>query len=373
MSESTEFMVQAQFGGPRFEESGIPPEVYGALSSWHQINGEVLKHGYRTLHGKGPVPDDILNDYETSWHTEAWSPIVEVHVRSSNGSIEYIESGYGTVMDILGRKDGALQLPRSIASKMMPIYKHLESTDGIMLSSRNLNQSAWLGKEAISSMSKATPSSTGEANAVYMERGIRGAVYVVDIDKGIFGINSVRVGRKIPGLPLSDQNSPVVIEALQEYGSEGFGGLIELEGVTTADIIRGRRVFDDVQVTRLPRSDVPNRLEGFRKLKQDWAKAEYVAPDHGGLDWLADRFASIYPRELELPHVYPTPEGGVEAEWLIGDHRVIFEIDLKRHSGDWLQWDKRNEEDEESRPLDLDQDSAWRYIVDQVKGIVKAR
>ena len=372
MAKGTEFMVRAQFDGPQFKESGIPPEIYRVLPSWHRVNGEILKHGYRDYHGRGPVPDEIQNDYETSLQTEKWSPVVEVYVRSSNGSIEYIERGYELVMDTLD-EEGMLRLPRSITNKMMPIYKHLEATDGIRLSTRDSDKAAWLRREAISDMSKAASSDPSEANAVYMERDIRGAVYAVDMDKGTFWINSARVGRKIPGLPLSGQNSPAVIEALEEYVLQGFGGLIQLEGVTTADIIHGRGVSDDLRVKRLPRSDVAHRLEGFRKLKHDWAKAGYIAPNHKGLDWLADRFASIFPRDLELPHVYPTPEGGVEAEWMIGDHRVIFEIDLKTHSGDWLQWDKRSEEDEESRPLDLDQDSAWHYVVDQVKGMAEAR
>lgn len=367
MEMGTEFMVQAEFQGPMFKTSGIPPDVFRALSSWHKINGEVLRLGYRALHNKRNVPRVVQDDYETSLQTEKWSPVVQVYVRSTNGSIEYIQRGYDLVMDGLLREVPMLPLP--IADKMMPIYGHLGPADGMQLSTEKGRKPAWLGQGEIGSAGKMITSGESMAPALgyagYGQPNLRGVVYAVDRVKQTFAVNSTRTGRKVQNLPLDALNTPVIMDALNEYGA---GGLVQLEAVA-----QGSDPLEGLRVHRLRRLNVPARLDEFHRLKDGWLKDWYVAPKRDGLDWLADRFEALYPDDVDPPHVYPTPEGGISAEWIIGEHRVIFEIDLDAHSGDWLQWDRRNEEEEESRRLDLNQESDWRYIVNQVRAMAGAQ
>ena len=79
-----------------------------------------------------------------------------------------------------------------------------------------------------------------------------------------------------------------------------------------------------------------DRLESFKDLKDGWTPEGGLAPDHAGLDWLADEFEKHYPDDLEAPVTVPTPDGEVAFLWIDGDdERGELEVDLKRHTATW--------------------------------------
>ena len=120
------------------------------------------------------------------------------------------------------------------------------------------------------------------------------------------------------------------------------------------------------RVVALGSLSVPDRLDELRDMKEGWLDGDGAAPSHAGLDWLASSFERYFPRDLPLPHIFPTPEGGVEAEWSIGRHSVIFEIDLDSRQGDWLRFDKLSDE-EDSHLLDLDDSDKWEWLVSEIR------
>ena len=60
----------------------------------------------------------------------------------------------------------------------------------------------------------------------------------------------------------------------------------------------------------------------------------------------------------------------MEAEWSIGSHSVIFEIDLDSRQGDWLRFDKQSDE-EDAHLLDLDDSGKWEWLVSEIYRLVK--
>ena len=82
------------------------------------------------------------------------------------------------------------------------------------------------------------------------------------------------------------------------------------------------------EIVALDPLDVPSRLCELRRLKNGWLDGEGVAPAPEFLDWLAGTFDRLYPDELPLPHIYPTVEGGVQAEWSLSSHEVSLSIDF---------------------------------------------
>ena len=115
---------------------------------------------------------------------------------------------------------------------------------------------------------------------------------------------------------------------------------------------------------------VSDRLDEIRNMKDGWLDGDGAAPCHAGLDWLASCFERHFPRHLPLPYIFPTPEGGVEAEWSIGRHSVIFEIDLESRQGDWLRFDKQSDE-EDSHLLDLADNSRWEWLTSEIRRLVE--
>lgn len=112
--------------------------------------------------------------------------------------------------------------------------------------------------------------------------------------------------------------------------------------------------------------DVPARLREFRAMEDGWYDGEGEAPHWQGLDWLATKFRERYPNDIPLPHTYPTPKGGIEMEWSIGEHSVILEVDLSTHQGDYLGFDDKSDI-ENIRTLDLESADGWTWMIENIR------
>ena len=88
--------------------------------------------------------------------------------------------------------------------------------------------------------------------------------------------------------------------------------------------------FESIEhVTPLDPLDVTLRLDELAKLEDGWLDGKGKAPAKEKLEWIADTFESSFDTGLSLPHLYPTAEGGVQAEWSLNDWEVSLDIDLE--------------------------------------------
>ena len=124
------------------------------------------------------------------------------------------------------------------------------------------------------------------------------------------------------------------------------------------------------EVLTLDSQKISERLDELRNMQDGWLDGDGVAPSHAGLDWLNSSFERYLPMNLPLPYMFPTPEGGIEAEWSIGRYSVMFEIDLDSRQGDWLRFDKQSDE-EDARLLDLDDDDRWAWVVSEIRRLAE--
>ena len=125
--------------------------------------------------------------------------------------------------------------------------------------------------------------------------------------------------------------------------------------------------FDSVEhVSILDPLDVGARIEDLRLLKDGWFEGRGRGLDCDGLNWLSQAFDRHYPDELPYPYLYPTPEGGLRAEWSIEPHEISLEIDLSSHSGVWHCLNMENDEPNE-RVLNLDKDDDWQWLSQQLQ------
>ncbi len=171
-------------------------------------------------------------------------------------------------------------------------------------------------------------------------------------------------GSRVTG-PMPEQHQQTIIDAFNGYREnarllvQGIG-LYDRQGrISGLEYISHASLLDPL--------DVPARLDEFRNMHNGWLEGGGIAPAHTGLDWLSVSFERNFPDDLPLPNVFPTPKGGIETEWSLGTHSVIFGIDLATHQGDWLQFDRRQSDDEHSTELDLNKDDDWEWISSEIR------
>ena len=127
--------------------------------------------------------------------------------------------------------------------------------------------------------------------------------------------------------------------------------------------------LDDIAL--LDPLDVPAQLSELREMEDGWLDGEGVAPGHELLDWLSAQFDRCYPDDLPLPHVYPTVEGGVQAEWSISRREISLSVDPATREGTWHVLDMGTDSEEE-RTLDLTDDRAWTWVAEQIHSLSEA-
>ena len=96
---------------------------------------------------------------------------------------------------------------------------------------------------------------------------------------------------------------------------------------------RALESIQDVQL--LDALAVDAQLDDLGTLRDGWLDGDGTALDRAGLKWFSAMFGELYPTDLPLPHLYPTPVGGLQAEWSLRGCEIDLEVDLKTHDGTW--------------------------------------
>lgn len=79
--------------------------------------------------------------------------------------------------------------------------------------------------------------------------------------------------------------------------------------------------------------DIDSRLSELLQLKDGWIEGKGKAIDPSGAEWLLQGFRENYEATLPLPRLFPTLEGGVQAEWSLGVQEITVEFDLIKKTG----------------------------------------
>lgn len=111
---------------------------------------------------------------------------------------------------------------------------------------------------------------------------------------------------------------------------------------------------------------IRTQLASLRNMEEGWLEGGGIAPSREGLDWLVETFAGSYPEDSPRPHLYPTEDGGVQAEWSLSHWRVSLEIDLQSRCGNWFALNLETDNADE-RQLRCDEASDWQWLVRRIQ------
>lgn len=170
-------------------------------------------------------------------------------------------------------------------------------------------------------------------------------------------------GRRIAG-PLTRQHRDAIFEAARGYQDRQR---VLIEGVGQYD--RSSRLIgiDSIDaVTSVDPLDIGVQIDELRKLKPGWFNGDGKAYAHPALERLEGLFYTFFPDDLPLPHLYPTPEGYIRAEWSLSPHEASLEVDPATFSGYWHTLNLENDADD-AFDLRLAEPADWARLTEELR------
>ena len=193
---------------------------------------------------------------------------------------------------------------------------------------------------------------------------VRGLISEADQARKSFEVE-LPDGRKIPG-QLTAQHRAQLMDAFFGYTNRQRV-LIDCVGrFNRSNRLVGIESIE--QVTLLDPLDISARMDELRNLRDGWLDGEGNAPVAQRLSELEALFDAHYPDTLEPPHLYPTPDGNLSAEWSLAPFEVSLEIKLQDMTAQ-LHVLKLNDDTERSEQLDLALASGWKRLVEVIESL----
>ena len=373
MLETIEFL-NPRLVGDRFTGHSIPLEVLKDLSVLEELIVEVAKWHYRRENPERKrIPKGFANEVSLK--------VTEI---GDGSAIPKIVLSIATVTNTLfpiDHRDYFEKAKESIVSAIDAAEKH-QSVTGILTDSHlayfdRVGRSLREGESLeLNHPDRARPARLNKATRRYLtlaatslqgytdEVSLRGSICEADQRKERFQLQLI--DRSVIGAPIQSEHLETILDAFRGFKS---GVRVIIDGVARYDR-RGR--LDELEsvehINLLDAMDVGARLDEFRLLKDGWFDGKGVAPKPDGLDWLADQLDSNYSDQLPSPFLYPTGEGGVQAEWSLGDWEASLDINLQAKSGYWHALNQHNDQEHEQEIV-LGTLDGWKWLAEQLESI----
>lgn len=363
---SIEPFIRPRLTGARFEGHAIPLEFLKDLAVFEEMVVEVAKAQFLDDNPKRKrSPRGFTDGIElrlTGVEDGSAIPVIALVVLSNTllppGNQQYFEKARDSIVSAI-----------DAAAKNEPIVAHLPEKSLYYFDKmgRSLRQDEAIeftvpGKPLAAKLTKGTRrklilAAPGTVELTE-EASVRGTVPEADQDRMTFELQMADQ-RRITA-PMSSQHLDTILEAFAAYKQ---GMRVLLTGVGRFNRSNRLLSFDAVEhVSILDPLDTSARFEELAQLQDGWLDGIGKAPDANGLMWLAKQFDDFYPDSVDLPHLYPTEDGGIQAEWFLSPFDVSLDVDLAERKGTYHSLNLETDA-EESRDIDLGQESGWGELL----------
>ena len=373
-----DIFLQPRLVGPRFEGTAIPLEFLKDLAVLEEMIVEVAK--WRFLQdnpGRARSPRGFSDGVQlklTGVDDGSAKPVIKLFIAANIAANslfppqKYYEQARDSIISAIGAAERNTSISEHLPDTALGYFdrmgRSLREGEAMEFTSPTLpalSPPARLTRETRRKLVLA-PTTVKEMTE---EASVRGHIYEVDQKKKTFRIQLIG-GHKVLDIPIPPQHFKVILDASVEY-KEGRGARVLLQGVGRFDRKERLQGFESIEhISILEPLDVPARLDELRGLKDGWLEGRGKAPSSDGLNWLAQTFEQNFPDGIPLPFVYPTADGGVQAEWSLGPHEVSLEIDLETHKGQWHCLNMQTDADD-SDELSLGDAIGWEWLVAQIR------
>lgn len=373
METSIDFLAP-RFEGERFKDHKLPLDVLKDLVALQEMIGAAAKWKYLHDHpGRVRLPrgfsESVSLDLVQVQEGSA-IPVIKLTLLSlallfpelDEQNRCYTWARDALIETIATAEAGNYQaypLPDELLVHFQHVGQSLRDGESISFDPGNHYRPARLTKETRS----AILSRSSRTNEQTTQVTVRGMVPEMDQEKATFEFQIAPEQRV--KVTFSPEHRECVMQAFNGYRD---GKKIMIRGLARYN--RNEKLLGFAAVDAmvlLMKLDPGARLQEFKQLDNGWLDGKGLAPDPVQLDWLDSALQKFYP-DGPLPYLYPTAEGGVQAEWTLGSWDISLNIDLPQHHGEWHALHLVTDE-EDSRVLNLDNPSDWHWLQNKVKAL----
>lgn len=353
--------------GPRFEGSAIPLEVLADLAILSELLVEAAKWRFIASNpGRKRSPRGFAKGVELKLvGVEGGSavPVIALVINSASlfpPALTYMEEAREAVIEAIDAASSRreISLPEPLLAYFDRLGRSLREDEAIEFNSAKSGKSVRFDKATRRTLLLASSSVEELTDATT----IRGFIPEADQARKSFEIATVD-GRKIAG-PLTAEHRETILEAFNGYRNRQRVAIDCIGRFNRASKLVGIEAIE--QITLLDPLDIAARLDELGTLRPGWLDGEGKAPDPAGLAWLDAAFEQHYPDDVPAPHLYPTPDGNVQAEWSIANHELSLDIDPHARSARLHALNLTDDSELESQ-LNLVQADDWKLLVKTIR------
>ena len=313
--------LRPRLDGERFREHTLPLKVARDLAAYEILLIELAKHLYI---GDNPRRRRVPKGFDADFHLHldqivegSTIPILVVVANVlplGDGSNPYFERARGLIAQCVASPQGQLpsEFPRHLLTHFNQFGRSLRSDEQLDL-----------GNGAVLTPLKRKELVLAASKVYEREIELSGTIGEADWEKSTFRLRLV-------------DGNHVVVPMTQGFDSQAreYGGRnrfqVTVKGVATYDSWEKLQKIVSVDTLAVqPDYQLIAKFDNLAALDDGWFEGQGIAPDKGFLAAVAERFIGIYPEDLPLPFIIPTPEGNLLLEW---DTQGSPSIDLELES-----------------------------------------
>ncbi len=360
--------LKPRLTGLRFDQHGIPLEFLRDFAALEEMIVEVAKWKYRQENPhRERIPRGFANHLEfVLSRVEEGSAIPVIFMVSAlqfqEANVRYFEQARDAIIESIALAEaGTTQiLPPGLLSMFDRLGRSLREGEAIEFV-RSGASNAMLTPEVRRKLIRAA-----QVDDWTEEVTLHGKISEADQARHSFELE-LNDGTRVKA-PLNSQHLETVMAAFTQYRN---GTSVTLHGVVKKDRHDRLKTVDAVEhISLLDPLDVTLRLDALSQLQDGWLDGKGKAPSNEGLQWLASAFDDRFDLMLPLPHLYPTPEGGIQAEWSMNGSEITLTVDLQSKQA-VFQSLRLSDEMQNDMALNLATDDDWQRLnqtLQQIEG-----
>jgi len=368
-----ESFISPRLSGKRFEDHAIPLELLEDFSALEELVFEVAKHLYLIDNpGRQRVARGFTNGVSLKLSgIEDGSAIPKIMLVAAtlglfpNENTSYFEKARDQIIkgiDAAARGEAVSGfIPENLLGYFNRIGKRLKDDETIDFSP---------GTQYDARLTKATRKklvlSSPKNEEVVSEATVRGTIPEADKSRYTFTIQLQSGQRVLANLAAPYQET--VLEAFNKFEDRCH---VLVSGVGVYDKFDRLTKYQSIEhVTILDPLDIGVRLSEIAELKDGWFNGEGAGPDKNALRWFADTFDNSYEVELPLPLLFPTLDGGIQAEWSNSTVDISLKVDLRNKTGLFHSLNLATGIDTEHK-ISLGDNEGWKILNTQLNTLLK--